>query len=71
MNVRTAIFLALAIACYFTSQSLELRGDIAPVAEHGVSTERATYHIAALVLLVGALALFVAAGVSLFRKKRD
>ncbi len=70
MKLRTLIFLALAIACYFVSHSLELRGDAAPMVENGVSPERAKYHVMALLLLVGAIGFFIAAGWSVFRSKR-
>jgi hypothetical protein len=70
MNLKPALFLAIAIGLYFVSHSLELRGDAAPIAEHGASPERAKYHIAALVLLLGALGCFIYAGVSAFRQWR-
>jgi hypothetical protein len=49
---------------------MELRGDIAPFAASGVSTERAVYHVAALLLMLGAFASFIGAGFTIFRKKR-
>ena len=67
MKWKPFIFIALAIGLYVVSRDLELRGDLAPLAESGVSPERAKYHLAALVLMLGALGLFIAAGVSLFR----
>ena len=70
MNFKTALFLAVAIGLYFVSRSLELRGDAAPLAAHGVSPERAKYHIMALILMLGALGCFVYAGVSAFRRWR-
>jgi hypothetical protein len=70
MNFKPMLFLAIAIGLYFTSHSLELRGDAAPMSDGGVSSERAVYHLAALVLLLGALASFIYAGVSAFRKGR-
>jgi hypothetical protein len=70
VNFKPAIFLATAITLYFVSHALELRGDAAPVAAGGVSPERLKYHLVALVLLLGALAFFISAGVSAFRKSR-
>lgn len=70
MNFRPVLFLAIAIGLYFISHSLELRGDAAPIGANGVSPERAKYHLAALVLLLGALGCFVYAAVSAFRKGR-
>jgi hypothetical protein len=70
MSFRPILFLAIAIALYFLSHGLELRGDAAPVSPTGVSAERARYHIMALVLLLGALGCFIYAGVSAFRNRR-
>jgi hypothetical protein len=70
MNLKPMLFLAIAIGLYFVSHSLDLRGDAAPVGADGVSPERAKYHLAALVLLVGALGCFIYAGVSAFRGRR-
>lgn len=70
MNLKPLLFLAIAIGLYFTSHALELRGDAAPMVEHGVSPERAKYHIIALVLLLGALGCFIYAAVSAFRQRR-
>jgi hypothetical protein len=70
MNFKPLLFLAVAIGLYFVSHSLEVRGDAAPLAESGVSPERAKYHLMALVLLLAALGCFVYAGVSAFRKWR-
>jgi len=70
MNLKTILFLAIAIGLYFVSHTLELRGDAAPMSASGVSPERARYHLMALVLLLGALGCFVYAGVSAFRKWR-
>ena len=69
MRLRPLFFLAIAIGLFFVSHALELRGDAAPFAENGVSSERATYHLSALVLVIGALGFFVAAGIAAFRKK--
>lgn len=70
MNLKPALFLAIATGLYFVSHSLELRGDDAPLVAHGVSPERAKYHLMALVLLLGALGCFIYAGVSAFRQWR-
>lgn len=69
MNFKTMLLLAIAIGLLFVSHTLNLRGDAAPFAEHGVSADRAKYHLAALVVLLGALGCFVSAGVSLFRRR--
>lgn len=52
------------------SGSLELRGDIAPVVEGGVSAERAQCHIMALDCMLGAIGLFISAGVSAYSAVR-
>ena len=61
MNLRPLILLAVGFGLLALSNSLELRGDMAPFAESGVSTERATWHIAGLLAVVAALGCFVAA----------
>ncbi|MGZ8349508.1 MAG: hypothetical protein ACXWUX_08285 [Allosphingosinicella sp.] len=70
MKFRPMLFIAIATGLYFVSHSLELRGDAAPFAADGVSTERAIYHLAALVLMAGALGFFISAGVSVYRDLR-
>ena len=70
MSFKTVLFLAIAIGLYVVSHSLELQGDAAPFGPDGVSPERARYHIAALVLLLGALGCFAYAGVSAYRQWR-
>ena len=70
MKLKPMIFLAVAFGLMALSHSLELRGDAAPFVEGGVSTERAKYHLMALVAVVAALGLFIAAGVSIFRNWR-
>lgn len=70
MKLKPVLFLAIAIGLYFVSHALELRGDAAPVSASGVSPERADYHLAALVLLLGALGCFIYAGVTAFRHGR-
>jgi hypothetical protein len=70
MKLKPLIFIAIAIGLYFVSHSLGLRGDAAPFGANGVSPERAKYHVIALVLLIGALGFFIAAGVTAFRGRR-
>ncbi len=70
MNFKSILFLAIAFGLMSLSHSLELRGDLAPFVEGGVSAERAQYHIMALVALIGALGCFIYAGVSLVRRLR-
>ena len=50
------------------SHVVEIRGDIAPVAATGVSGERLFYHGLALLVLLGALACFVRAGILSYRR---
>jgi hypothetical protein len=71
MRFKPLLFIAIAIGFYVVSRDLELQGDAAPLVPGGVSPERAKYHLTALVLMLGALGSFVAAGVSLFRRSRD
>ena len=71
MNMRTLVLLALGVAFYAVSRSLEAQGDAAPFAAHGASAERLKYHLPALILLVAAFGSFIAAGFSAFWKKRD
>ncbi|HYJ53733.1 MAG TPA: hypothetical protein VEW04_11235 [Allosphingosinicella sp.] len=70
MNFKAILFLAIAFGLMSLSHSVELRGDLAPFVEGGVSAERAQYHIMALVALIGALGCFIYAGVSLVRRLR-
>ena len=70
MKLKPLIFFALAFGLMALGRSLELQGDAAPFGENGVSPERAKYHLMALVAVLGALALFIAAGVSIFRSWR-
>jgi hypothetical protein len=67
MKLKPIFFLALAFGLYSVSQSLELRGDIAPIAKDGVSHERLQYHLMALVFLLAAFGFFISAGVSAVR----
>ena len=71
MWFKPIIFIVMAFGLLSLSHSLELQGDLAPFAKDGVSTDQAFYHATALLALLGALGLFVGAGVSLFRTLRD
>jgi hypothetical protein len=64
------LLLAVGFGLSYASHLVGLRGDAAPFAEHGVSTQRAAYHLTAIVILLGALACFISAGVMLFRRRR-
>ncbi|HEX8216739.1 MAG TPA: hypothetical protein VF577_04675 [Allosphingosinicella sp.] len=68
MRFKPILYIALAFGLASLSRSFELRGDLAPLAESGVSSERAQYHITALLCMLGAMALFISAGVSAFRR---
>jgi hypothetical protein len=70
MRLKPLIFIAIAIGLYVVSRDVELQGDAAPLVPGGVSPERAKYHLIALVVMLGALGFFIAAGVSLFRGRR-
>ncbi len=70
MNFKPILFLAIGVGLASVSHALELRGDAAPFGENGFSPERAKYHIMALVMLLGALACFVHAGLSMLRRRR-
>ena len=71
MRLKPLIFIAIAIGLYVVGRDVGLMGDAAPLVPGGVSAERAKYHLIALVLMVGALAFFIAAGVTLFRGRRS
>lgn len=71
MKFRTIVLIAIGFGLYSCSHSLELRGDLAPIAASGVSAERAQYHILALVVLIAGLGCFVAAGLGIVRGLRD
>jgi hypothetical protein len=70
VKFRPLLYLAIALAFYFVSGAVERRGDAAPFVEGGVSSERATYHIAALVLLIAAIGFLITAVISYFRNRR-
>lgn len=71
MNFKTIFLLATGFGLMSLSHSLELRGDLAPFAEDGVSTERLQYHLMALVALIGSLGCFIYAGFRIFRRIRN
>jgi hypothetical protein len=70
MRLKPLIFIAIAIGLYVVSRDVGLQGDAAPLVSGGVSPERAKYHLIALVMMLGALGFFIAAGVSMFRGRR-
>ena len=67
MKLKPLIFIAVGAGLYWVARDVELMGDAAPFVPGGVSTERAKYHVTALVLMLGALGFFIAALVGLFR----
>jgi hypothetical protein len=69
MKLRSVVYIALGFGLLSLSRALELRGDLAPFAESGVSGERLTWHVMALLVLVGAIGFFVSALVNLFRRR--
>jgi hypothetical protein len=71
MKLRTMILIAIGFGLYALSHSLELRGDLAPLAASGVSPERAKFHLLALVVLLAGLGCFIAAGLGIFRGLRE
>jgi len=70
MKFKPIIYTAIAFGLLSLSHSLELRRDLAPFMKDGGSGERLSYHLMALVALVGAIGLFIAAGMSLIRAIR-
>ena len=52
MKFRNMVLIAVGVGLYALSNSLELRGDLAPLAASGVSGARLTYHLMALVVLL-------------------
>lgn len=69
MNLNTILLLACGAGLSALSHALGLRGDIAPFAESGISWERLTYHLAAIVVLLAAMACYVRVLAGIFRKK--
>ena len=70
MRLKPLIFIAVGCGLYWVARDVELMGDAAPFVPGGASTERAKYHIIALVLMLGALGFFIAALVGIFRRWR-
>ena len=70
MRFKPLVFIALGLGLFYVAHNVGLRGDAAPLVPGGVSLERAKYHLIALVLTLGALGFFIAAGVSLIRGRR-
>lgn len=71
MTTRPQSGIGWAIAGFVLSGAshvVEIRGDIAPMAASGVSGERLFYHGLALLVLLGALACFVRAGILSYRR---
>jgi hypothetical protein len=71
MKLKTMVFIAVGFGLSSLSHGLELRGDLAPLAARGVSTERLTWHLMALGVLLAALGCFIFAGLGAFRAIRD
>jgi len=69
MKLKPLVFIAVGMGLSYVSHDVGLQGDAAPLVPGGVSPERLKYHLIALVLLLGALGFFIAAGVSLFRNR--
>lgn len=67
MRLRPIVLIALGLGLGYIGHDVGLMGDAAPLVPGGVSPERAKYHLIALLLTLGALGFFIAAGVSLFR----
>jgi hypothetical protein len=63
-------YLAVGFGLLFVAHSVGQLGDLAPVNPGGVSAERAKYHIAALVLDLGAIACFIIALVGMLRGRK-
>lgn len=71
MRMKPFLFIGVGVALAYIGRDVGLRGDMAPLVPGGVSPERAKYHMLALVLMLGALACFISAAVSLFRGLRN
>ena len=63
------LFRSFGAGFYAVGHALDLQGDAVPFAPSGVSTERAIYHLSAIVFMLAALGSFIAAGFSVFGKK--
>jgi hypothetical protein len=71
MRMRPIIYIAIGFGLLFLAHEVGLMGDAAPLVPGGVSAERAKYHLIALVIDLGAIALFIAAIVSMIRGRRS
>lgn len=70
MNLKTLAFICLGFFLMKISKSVELMGDLAPVAKEGVSADRLAYHLAAFILLLAALVAFIHGGLCVWRSLR-
>jgi len=66
---RTIVLISIGFALMKLSGTLELRGDLQPFAESGVSSGRLYYHLLALTALVAALGCFIWALRRIFGKR--
>lgn len=71
MKLSPWLLIVVGVGLSAVSRALEARGDVAPYAESGVSSERLMFHLPALVLLVGALVCFVAAPWMFLRRRKS
>lgn len=67
MDFKSALLVAGGGGFYFIGHSITRIGDAAPFIEGGVSQERLYYHLIALGIMVGAMVMFIAAGVRVFK----
>ncbi|HEX6741081.1 MAG TPA: hypothetical protein VF079_04720 [Sphingomicrobium sp.] len=70
MKFKPLLLFAVGFGLLYVGHDVGLMGDAAPLVPGGVSPERAKYHVIALLLTLGALGCFIAAGVSIFREWR-
>jgi hypothetical protein len=70
MGARQIGYIAVGFGLLFVAHSVGELGDAAPLNTGGVSPERLQYHLAALLLDVGAIVCFVAALVGWWRGRR-
>jgi len=71
MRTKQIGYIAVGFGLLFVSHSVGQLGDIAPLNPGGVSGERLKYHLAALLLDVGAIACFVTALVGWWRARKS
>lgn len=67
MKLKPVIFIAAGFGLLWAARGVGTIGDAAPLVPGGVSSERLTYHLTALIMTAGALGLFIAALVMLVR----